>query len=35
MVYQDDQLRAILKAEIDVAVHRAQDIWDENSTTED
>ena len=30
-----DQLCAGLKAGIDGAVHGVQDIWDENSTTED
>ena len=35
MTFQDDQLCAILKAGIDGAVHGVQDIWDENSTTED
>ena len=35
MVCQDDQLRAILKAEINSAVLSVQAIWDENSTTKD
>ena len=35
MTFQDDQLCAILKAGIDGSVHRVQDIWDENLTTED
>ena len=35
MAYQDDQLCAGLKAEIDGVVHGDQAIWDKNSSTED
>ena len=33
MVFQVDQICAGLKAQIDGAVHRVKDIWDEKSTT--
>ena len=35
MVCQDDQLCAGLKAGINGAVHKVQDIWDEKPTMED
>ena len=35
MACQDDHLCAGLKAKIDGAAHGVQDIWDENTTTED
>ena len=34
MVCQDDQTCAVIKVGIESAVHRVQDIWDENLTTE-
>ena len=35
MEYQYDQMRAVLKARIDGAIHGVQALWDENSATED
>ena len=35
LVFQDDKLCAGLKAGIYCAIHRVQDLWDENLSTEE
>ena len=35
MAYQDDQLCAVVKAKIDGEIHGVQNLWEENSSTEE